>query len=317
MSLGEIIADEIKIRATRPDTTYPFRCLITKLCEAAFVPIITGLDKEVHAKKTHNPNRFDESEPMLVTEKGADIESGTIRSEGVQTPATTAGSTQNVQVSAPESAQATSFVGDAPIPEREENTVVAAPVSEYALTPQNFKKLVKQGKKFEAQLRLFANQFKSAVDKKIKKAMAPFLTLHGRIDEMEHRVNERLKEMSVPDLASFDVALKKAKADITALQSHQLVILSEPTEEEPLFDITRKPVDKKDKGKRKRSDSDEQRRLEKRAKKQKDKKKMKKAWKKSKAEGEPLEELLRARAVGASTSGPPGLLGSSLLHQPL
>lgn len=34
-------------------------------------------------------------------------------------------------------------------------------------------------------------------------------------------------------------------------------------------------------------------------------KKIKKALKKSKVEGEPLEELLRARALGDSTSGPP------------
>ncbi|PHT94118.1 Cytochrome f [Capsicum annuum] len=49
--------------------------------------------------------------PILVIDKGADVESDTIKSEGVQTPATTTGSTQNMQLSAPESTQATSFIG--------------------------------------------------------------------------------------------------------------------------------------------------------------------------------------------------------------
>lgn len=59
---------------------------------------------------------------------------------------------------------------------------------------------------------LFSNQLKSAVEKKIKKPIAPFLTLRGRIDEIEHQPNKRLKEISVHDLKTFEVALEKAKA---------------------------------------------------------------------------------------------------------
>lgn len=77
--------------------------------------IITGLEKEVTNKKTHNLIRFDESEPMLVLEKGAYLESDMIRSKQVQTHAIATGSTQNIQISAPESAQAISFRGHTPI----------------------------------------------------------------------------------------------------------------------------------------------------------------------------------------------------------
>lgn len=147
----------------------------------------------------------------------------------------------------------------------------------YALTSQNFKKVVKKGKRVEAQLILFINQFKSAVYKKIKIAIAPFFTLHGCTDEREHRVNERIKEILVTDLSIFKASLKKAKSNITTLRSHQLVILSQPVieeskDEEPLYDITWKLMDKKDKERRKKSECNEQRRLEKRDKRKEDKK---------------------------------------------
>lgn len=130
-----------------------------------------------------------------------------IKLKGVQTPITTTVSTQNINILALESAQDTSFLGNVPFPERAKNIVVADVVSDYALTPLNLKKLVKNVKRFKAQLRLFTNQFKSAVDKKIKKSIEPFFTLHGCIDEMERRVKETLKEMSALDLTIFDAAL--------------------------------------------------------------------------------------------------------------
>lgn len=176
------------------------------------------------SKKTRNPNRRDESRPTLVLGKGTSVGNDTIISEGVHTPATATGSTQNVQRSLPESLQATSSVGAEPVPEMEENVMITATVSEYALTPQNFKKLVTQGKEFEARLRFFADQLEPIVDKKIKAAIAPFLNLPERIDKMERRVNETLKEMSAPNLAAFEAAWEKARADITALQSRQMSI---------------------------------------------------------------------------------------------
>lgn len=73
--LPKIIADKIKIWVMRPYTGYLFPRIIIKLFEASLVTIITGLDKEIHAKKTHYPIRFDGSKPMLVLEKGTDLES--------------------------------------------------------------------------------------------------------------------------------------------------------------------------------------------------------------------------------------------------
>lgn len=46
------------------------------------------------------------------------------------------------------------------------------------------------------------------------------MNLHGHIDKIERRMNERLKEMSVPDLVVFEAALEKARADIMALYSY-------------------------------------------------------------------------------------------------
>lgn len=106
------------------------------------------------------------------------------------------------------------------------------------------------------------------------------MTFHGCIDKIEHRLNERLKETLVPNLEAFKAALEKTKDNIKAFQIHQLVILSElivekSEEEEPLFDITRKPVDKNEKEKRKISDRNEQTILEKRVKKKEERKKVK------------------------------------------
>lgn len=42
--LREIISDEIKIRVSRPYTTYSFPCLITKLCRVANVLEVVGVD---------------------------------------------------------------------------------------------------------------------------------------------------------------------------------------------------------------------------------------------------------------------------------
>lgn len=96
-----------------------------------------------------------------------------------------------MQVSVPESVQATSFEGAASVPTSEKNPVVAAQILEYVLTMQNFRKMVKQRKRFKAQLKIFANQFESTVDKRIQASIEPFLTLHGCIDDIKHRVNER------------------------------------------------------------------------------------------------------------------------------
>lgn len=92
--------------------------------------------------------------------------------------------------------------------------------------------------------------------------MALYANLHGRIDEIERRVNERLKGMTMLDLSRFEAALDNVRDDNTTLKGSQTLTFSVPTdtdskkEKEVLYDITGKPVDKKKKGKRIRSESE-------------------------------------------------------------
>lgn len=152
----------------------------------------------------------------------------------------------------------------------------------------NFKKIVNQGKQFDAQLKIFAKQFELFVKKKIKVVVAPYENLHGRIDYLKHRVNNKLREMLLPELAIFETALERAGLMLQLLQSRKtltflaLIEVESEEEEEVLYNITRKPVDLKGKGKRKKSESEENKRLEKKKKKNKERKELKEAMKKSK-----------------------------------
>lgn len=98
-------------------------------------------------------------------------------------------------------------------------------------------------------MNLFANYFDSTINKRILTAIKPFLILHICIDDMEHRLSGRLREISIPNLTVFKAALDKAKADVVELQSHKIVISSDPvakeSEKKPLLiEITRKYKDK-------------------------------------------------------------------------
>ncbi|KAF3648307.1 hypothetical protein FXO38_03288 [Capsicum annuum] len=59
LNFGEIIAEEMKIWVSRPKTTYPFPCLIMRLCKAANIPVVTGIDIELPTKKNYNPIQYD------------------------------------------------------------------------------------------------------------------------------------------------------------------------------------------------------------------------------------------------------------------
>lgn len=61
LNFREIIADEVKIRETRTKTVHPFPYLVIRLCEAAHVLEIIGLDQEFLARKTHNPIKLDKN----------------------------------------------------------------------------------------------------------------------------------------------------------------------------------------------------------------------------------------------------------------
>lgn len=72
-----------------------------------------------------------------------------------------------------------------PNPKAEENAVITVAEYEYAFKKWNFNKIVKQWKMFDAQLKLFTEQFELFVDKKIKETITPYENLHGCIDDIE------------------------------------------------------------------------------------------------------------------------------------
>ncbi|KAF3678489.1 hypothetical protein FXO37_04365 [Capsicum annuum] len=84
--------------------------------------------------------------------------------------------------------------------------------TEFAFNPMNFRRVPKQAKWCEAQLQLFAKQFASTVDKRIKVALEPLQALPDRIDELKNHSNTWLREMSSLDLAKLRSALDKEEA---------------------------------------------------------------------------------------------------------
>ncbi|MCE3215098.1 hypothetical protein HAX54_000808, partial [Datura stramonium] len=71
--------------------------------------------------------------------------------------------------------------------------------------------------------------------------LAPYESLHAWIDGMEAQVNERLKDLMVPDLAKFASELAKAQANILWLQQEMpahvfsILVFEELKEEEPFI----------------------------------------------------------------------------------
>ncbi|MCD9639397.1 hypothetical protein HAX54_023840 [Datura stramonium] len=82
------------------------------------------------------------------------------------------------------------------------------PVTEYALTPANFAKRVRKADIHEKQLKLFAEQLRTFVDRAITADLEPYVSLHACIDDMEAQINDRLKDLSMLDLAKFAAELK-------------------------------------------------------------------------------------------------------------
>ncbi|MCD7470064.1 hypothetical protein HAX54_009632 [Datura stramonium] len=75
-------------------------------------------------------------------------------------------------------------------------TLSAAPQTlYYAFTPSNFVKLVKREDRHEKQMKLFAEQLETFMNRDSAAALAPHKSLHARIDDMEAQVNERLKDL--------------------------------------------------------------------------------------------------------------------------
>lgn len=56
------------------------------------------------------------------------------------------------------------------------------------------------------------------MDRLIAEALNPYENLHMRMNDMEERVNNRLRELSIVDLSRFTAELKLERAKIIELQ---------------------------------------------------------------------------------------------------
>lgn len=83
LNFREVIIDEIKIHAIKLNTAYLFPYLVMKFCKSAHVPEIIALDQEIIAKKTHNPIKYNENQPILGLGKGVEIKINLVRTDGV------------------------------------------------------------------------------------------------------------------------------------------------------------------------------------------------------------------------------------------
>lgn len=56
------------------------------------------------------------------------------------------------------------------------------------------------------------------MDKVVTEALKPYENLYARIDDIEKRVNNKLRELSIIGLARFSVQLKQTQVDIIELK---------------------------------------------------------------------------------------------------
>ncbi|PHT30798.1 hypothetical protein CQW23_29609 [Capsicum baccatum] len=210
LNFGEIITEEIKIWVSKSDTAYPFPCLITRLCSVANVPKIVGLEKELFSRKTHNLIQNEENQQRLMLDRDAEIPSD---------PAVTGtSSSPNVEVPNSEAIPPTSAIMiELSVPRTEIISPTVVPIIEFAFNPMNFRRLAKQSKWCEAQLKLFAKKFAAAVEKRFKAALDPYKALPGRIDELENHFNVQSRERSAPKMTLFRLDLAKVKSEVGKL----------------------------------------------------------------------------------------------------
>ncbi|MCE3216955.1 hypothetical protein HAX54_009655, partial [Datura stramonium] len=79
-----------------------------------------------------------------------------------------------------------------PRAESAETSSVVPQSSQYVLTPTNFAKMVCKADKHEKQLKLFAEQLGTFVDKAITTALESYASLHAHIDDMEAQATENI-----------------------------------------------------------------------------------------------------------------------------
>ncbi|MCD7465791.1 hypothetical protein HAX54_001949 [Datura stramonium] len=92
---------------------------------------------------------------------------------------------------------------------------------DYPFTPANFTRVVRKAYRQDKPLKLFVEQLGPFVDRAITTILEPYKHLHARMDDMEVRVNDKLKDVIVPELERAVAELKKAQNDFMKLQQEQ------------------------------------------------------------------------------------------------
>ncbi|MCD9646925.1 hypothetical protein HAX54_037178 [Datura stramonium] len=93
------------------------------------------------------------------------------------------------------------------------------------------------------QLKLFAEELGTFVNKAITATLQSYVSLHAHIDDIEARVNDELKDLIILDLTKFVAKLKKAQDDIDKLQQERqtweflIQVFVESEEEEAFIDL--------------------------------------------------------------------------------
>ncbi|PHT81566.1 hypothetical protein T459_14581 [Capsicum annuum] len=143
------------------------------------------------------------------------------------------------EVQTSEDAQAGSVPNDEPDP-----SVPIAPAIA-ASQPIDIRKMAKQARWCETQLHAFAEQFSSAIDKRIRAALEPFTTLPARVTDLDNHFNARAQELTgaklyyqyIPEGKEFPILCKKLDAESKGwMKTVSSYMISVSKEEQVLLD---------------------------------------------------------------------------------
>ncbi|MCD7469132.1 hypothetical protein HAX54_007949, partial [Datura stramonium] len=157
-------------------------------------------DETRYDMKFHKPviEVFKSSGPSAkIAEATTDLVEATTRTESVSHAA-------KLPTSTPSTSVATTTQKGA---ESVETSFMVHPPSWYAFTPVNFAKVAQKADRREKQLKLFVVQLGTFVDRAIKVDLESYKNLHARLDDMEARVNEKLKDLTMVEGHATDATV--------------------------------------------------------------------------------------------------------------
>ncbi|MCD9638040.1 hypothetical protein HAX54_021706 [Datura stramonium] len=308
LNMEEIITQDMNFRAVKLSTSFPFPCLITRLCREAHVPIFAGIDVEIYATKNYDLEKS-KDEPIYelklhepIPEVFEPIGQNARATKASTKPAKEAIGGELVCRASPIHTFIPS-TSDAAMtqPERQsaETSSSMPRPSPYAFTPANFSRVVRKADIQDKQLKLFAEQLGPFVNRVITDSLEPYEHLHARMDDMEVRVNDRLKDLTVLELSRVVAELKKAQNNILKLQQER------QTPEFSLVEFEESKDDPKAIGKWTRDDFRDEGKSHKKKKHKRSKQEkaeLKEALKQSRMEAQICIKEMRPRVGGASSS---------------